>query len=70
MIQNAGSNDIVNLLGITLEQISDVFVSQEQVHINFTNGEFLQVQGNTGVGYRLQDKTYVCNQSTGEWSTK
>ncbi len=70
VIQNAGSNDIVNLLGVTLDQISNVYVSQEQVHIEFTSGEFLQVKGNTGVGYRLENKTYVCNQSTGEWSTK
>ncbi|MBQ9488115.1 MAG: hypothetical protein IJU91_10035 [Selenomonadaceae bacterium] len=70
VIQNAGSNDIVNLLGVTLDQIADVSVSMEQVHISFTNGEFLQVKGNSGVGYRLQDQTYVCNQSTGQWSTK
>ena len=70
VIQNAGSNDIVVLLGVTLDQIADVSVSMEQVHISFTNGEFLQVKGNSGVGYRLQDQTYVCNQSTGQWSTK
>lgn len=70
VIQNAGSNDIVNLLGMTLDQIADVYVSQEQVHINFTNGEFLQVKGNSGVGYRLENQTYVCNQATGQWSTK
>ena len=70
VVQNASSNDIVNLLGISLYQISDVYVSTEQVHINFTSGEFLQVKGNTGVGYRLQEKTYVCNQSTGQWSIK
>ena len=70
VIQNAGSNDVVNLLGVSLEQIAGVYVSSEQIHIDFTSGEFLQVKGTTNVGYRLQGATYVCNQSTGEWSTK
>lgn len=70
VIQNSASNDVVNLLGISLEQIAGVYVSQDQVHIDFTSGEFLQVKGNTNVGYRLQGETYVCNQSTGQWSTK
>ena len=70
VIQNAGSNDVINLLGVSLDQISEVYVSTEQVHINFTSGEFLQVKGDTGVGYRLENQTYICNQSTGEWSTK
>ena len=70
VIQNAGSNDVVNLLGVSLEQIAGVYVSPEQIHIDFTSGEFLQVKGITNVGYRLQGATYVCNQSTGEWLTK
>ena len=70
VIQNAGSNDVINLLGVSLEQIAGVYVSSEQVHIDFTSGEFLQVNGTTNVGYRLQGATYACNQSTGEWSTK
>ena len=70
VIQNSDSNDLVNLLGISLDQIAGVYVSQDQVHIDFTSGEFLQVKGNTNVGYRLQGETYVCNQSTGQWSTK
>ncbi len=70
VIQNASSNDLINLLGVRSDQISEVFVSTEQVHINFTSGEFLQVKGNNGIGYRLENQTYVCNQSTCEWSTK
>lgn len=70
VIQNANSGDMINLLGVSLDQISEVYVSTEQVHINFTSGEFLQVKGDTGVAYRVANQTYVCNQSTGQWSVR
>ena len=70
VVQNSVSTDIVNLLGVSLEQITNVDVNIGQVNINFMDGGSLKVEGNTGVGYKLGDQVYTVNQSTGEWSTK
>ena len=70
VVQNSTSNDMVNLLGISIEQITTVDVSLGEVNINFMDGGSLKVEGNTGVGYKLGDQVYTVNQSTGEWSTK
>ena len=70
VVQNSTSNDMVNLLGVSLEQITNVDVNIGEVNINFADGGSLKVEGNTGVGYKLGDAVYTVNQSTGEWSTK
>ena len=70
VIQNAGSNDVINLLGISLEQIADVHVDMEQVNLSFIDGGNLQVKGNTGAGFKLGAEVYTVNQQTGEWTTK
>ena len=70
VVQNSGSNDVVNLLGVSLEQITNVDVNIGQVNINFVDGGSLKIEGNSGVGYKLGDQVYTVNQSTGEWSNK
>ena len=70
VVQNANSDDVINLLGVSLSQISGVNVNLNEVNINFNDGGSLRVEGNSNVGYRLENQTYVCNQSTGEWSVK
>ena len=69
VVQNANSNDVINLLGVSLSQISGVNVNLNEVNINFNDGGSLRVEGNSNVGYRLENQIYVCNQSTGQWST-
>ena len=70
VVQNANSNDVINLLGISLEQISNVDVNIGQVNINFVDGGNLTVEGNSGAGFKLGEEVYTVNQSTKEWSTK
>ena len=70
VIQNSSSNDIINLLGVTLEDISGVNVNIGQVNLNFVDGGNLTIEGNTGVGYKLGDEIYTVDQSTNEWSIK
>ena len=70
VVQNANSNDVINLLGISLEQISNVDVNIGQVNINFIDGGNLTVEGNSGAGFKLGEEVYTVNQSTKEWSTK
>ena len=69
-IGGAGENDMVNLLGVTLEQISAAQVTEQGVDLSFIDGGKLKVEGNTNVGYKLGNEVYACNQTTGEWYTK
>ena len=69
-IQNSASNDIINLLGVSLEQITGLSVDESAVNATFFDGGSLRIEGNGGVGYKLGDAVYTVNQSTGEWSLK
>ncbi|MBQ9487952.1 MAG: hypothetical protein IJU91_09175, partial [Selenomonadaceae bacterium] len=69
-IQNAGDNDIVNLLGVTLGQISAAEITGNGVNLNFADGGSLRVEGTSNVGYRLEGVTYAANHSTREWYVK
>ena len=70
VVKNAGSDDIVNLLEVSLEQISGVDVQANEVTLNFTDGGSLKVEGNSGTGYKLGDAVYTVDQNTGQWSQK
>lgn len=70
VVKNAGSDDIVNLLEVSLEQISGVDVQANEVTLNFTDGGSLKVEGNSGTGYKLGDVVYTVDQNTGQWSQK
>lgn len=70
VIQNTHSTDIVNLLGVSLNQISSYSFSESHVSLQFNDGGSLRVNGNSGIGYRVENQVYVCNQSTGQWTTR
>lgn len=70
VIQNAHSTDIVNLLGVSLNQISSYSFSESHVSLQFNDGGSLRVNGNSNIGYRVENQVYVCNQSTGQWTTR
>lgn len=74
VIQNARDNDVINLAGVTLEQISGVDVTESSVAVHFVDGGNLRVEGNSRVGYSISDAfgttTYTVNQSTKQWSLK
>ena len=70
VVQNASENDMINLLGMTLDQISSAQVTEQGVDLSFTDGGNLKVEGNTNVGYKLGNEVYACNQTTGEWYTR
>lgn len=67
VIQNAGDNDLINLLGVTLEQITSVYVDESTVSINLSDGSNLRVDGNSNVGYKVGNEIYFCNQSKNQW---
>ena len=70
IMQSVGDNDLINLASVNLSQISGVDVSVGQVNINFVDGGSLQVQGGSGVAYRIAEGTFAVNQSTGQWSAR
>ena len=70
VVKNAGDNDVVNLLGVSLEQITYAEVNYSDINIGFTDGGKLQLQGQSATGFKLEGVTYTANRSTGEWSTK
>ncbi len=70
VITNAGDNDVVNLLGVSLSQITYAEVSYSNIDIGFTDGGKLQLQGQAATGFRVEGVTYTADRSTGGWSTK
>lgn len=70
VVQNADSNDLINLASITLSQISGVEVNIGQININFIDGGSLKVQGGDDVRYQIAEGTFAVNQTTKEWSAK
>ena len=68
VIQNAADNDLINLLGVTLENITGVYVDESFVSINLSDSSNLRVEGNSNVGYIVGNSIYRCNQSSGQWT--
>ena len=69
-ISGAGDNDVVNLAGISLSQISYASVSYSAIDIGFTDGGSLKLNSTSATGFRLEGVTYTANRSTGAWSAK
>ena len=70
IVQNAGDNDVINLLGVSLSQISGFSYDSSSVDLNFNDGGHLKVESTSSVGYRVENQTFYFNRSTNEWTTK
>ena len=70
VIQNAGDNDVINLLGVSLSQISGFNYDSSSVDLNFNDGGHLKVESTSSVGYRVENQTFFFNRSTNEWAKK
>ncbi|MBQ7198458.1 MAG: hypothetical protein IJS29_04255, partial [Selenomonadaceae bacterium] len=70
VVQNASSNDIVNLLGVSLSQISGYSYDSSSVNLQFADGGNLRVEGTSAVGYRVENQTYMFNRYSNQWTTK
>ena len=74
-IQGASSDDVVNLFGVSLEDVDLInsSITTSGIKLKFSNGGTLTVNGNTGVGFMISDTgdtQWTVNQRTGEWTTK
>ena len=70
VVQNAGDNDVINLLGVSLSQISGFNYDSSSVDLNFNDGGHLKVESTSSVGYRVENQTFYFNRSTNEWANK
>ena len=65
--QNAADNDLINLLGVSLSQISYANIEDGEVNIGFVSGENLRVVGNSNVSYKLGNEVFACDNSNRTW---
>ena len=70
VVQNASDNDVINLLGVSLSQITYAEVHQSEINIGFTDGGNLKLQGQAATGFRLEGVVYAADRSTGGWRMK
>lgn len=68
-VQNASSSDMINLLGVSLNQITAYSYDETSVSLAFADGGSLRVENNSMIGYKVEDTTYTFNHATGEWTT-
>ena len=61
VIQNAYSNDFVNLMDNTLGEITEFSATADETRISFLSGAQLTIEGNNGVGYLIEGKMYDAN---------
>jgi len=66
VILNAASNDIVNLLGVSLEQIASAEITDSGVNATFTDGGTLQVVGQAG-SFVAGGQTYHADYQNKTW---
>ena len=70
VVKNASDDDVVNLLGVSLSQITYAEIKSSEINIGFTDGGKLQLQGQSATGFKLENVTYTANRSTGGWDIK
>ena len=63
-VQNAQSNDYINLKGVTLDQITGVSTTAGLTKVSLVSGAELTVDGNNGAGYLIQGQMYDVNTET------
>ena len=70
VIQNANSNDLINLASVRLSQITRADVYSGEVNIRFNDGGSLRVLGSNNVAYQTAEGTYSYNQYSGKWTQR
>ena len=70
VIENVDDNDVVNLLGVSLSQITYASVEDSQISADFADGGRLSVKTNSSVGFKLEGVTYAYNHSDKNWFVK
>ena len=69
IIQGAGENDTVQLIGITLDEIS-VTATDSSLKLNFASGGSLSLDTNSGTTFNIDDTNYTYNNSENKFEEK
>jgi len=70
IVQNVGDNDVVNLLGVSLSQITYASITDSGIIAGFADGGQLNVKSSAAVGFKLEGVTYVANRADKTWHVK
>ncbi|MBR1647279.1 MAG: hypothetical protein IJ685_10960, partial [Selenomonadaceae bacterium] len=69
-IQNLNDGDIVELAGLTLDEISSTKITSTGVTINFVDGGQLNVEGTSQIDFRINGETYAANHENSHRTNK
>ncbi len=70
VIKNANRNDLVNLLGVSLSQITDAAISLGEINISFSDGGHLKLESYAPTGFKVEGVTYAADRINKTWYTK
>ncbi len=66
----AGDGDVINLAGVTLNEIVSTEIAQGSVTLNFADGGRLNVEGSAAVEFALGGETYLADHNSSTWIRK
>ena len=69
-VTGANDGDAVELIGLTLAQISSAEISSGGVTLNFVDGGKLNVNGTAEVDFRINGETYAADFTSNTWTKK
>ena len=70
IITNANRNDIINLLGVSISQITDADISLSEINLSFADGGHLKLESYAPTGFKVEGVTYAADRINGTWYTK
>ena len=70
VIQNVDGNDVVNLLGVSLSQITYASIEDSKISADFADGGHLEIKSSAAVGFKVEGVTYAANRADKTWYVK
>ena len=70
VVQNVSDNDVINLLGVSLSQITYASIEESQISADFADGGHLNIKSSAAVGFKVEGVTYVANRADKTWQVK
>ena len=70
VIKNSNRNDVVDLLGVSLSQITDASISLGEINISFADGGHLKLESYAPTGFKVEGVTYAADRTNKTWYVK
>ena len=64
VIENADGDDVINLLGISLDDIRSIDADDNSVTLKFTDGGRLNINSTADLTYEMSGASYTLERST------